>query len=68
MSRSKKQPFVKDRKLRKYWKIVRQRQKQDLRTEKEVISNPKEVVNDWDWRDWRDNFLGREEEKKHRRK
>lgn len=38
-----------------YWKIVRRRIKMAVKSEKEVIPNPKEVVNDYDYVDWVSN-------------
>lgn len=53
MSRSYKKPVIRDRGCKSiYWRRVRSRNNQEVRTEKE-ISNPKELVNDYDYSDYR---------------
>lgn len=37
---------------RTYWRVVRRVSKQKLNSDKE-IPNPKEIVNDWDYCDWK---------------
>jgi hypothetical protein len=73
MSRSTRQPIVKDRprnykKSSAYWRRVRRRQKQEvdlIKTFDEVeISNPKEVINDYDYCD----YIFRDCEEKYKRK
>lgn len=54
MSRSRKKPVIKDRGYMKniYWKIVRKAIKSAIKSGKQVLPLPKEVVNDYSYCDY----------------
>ena len=57
MSRSRRKPFIKDaprnaKKSTLYWRRVRSRIKNSLRSQHEELPHPKEIVNDYDYSDY----------------
>lgn len=66
MSKSRKKPIIKDVGFMKrdYWRVVRRVHKQEIRKQKRdfsylgweddfVLKNPKSIINDYDYCDWR---------------
>lgn len=60
MSRSrKKHPVIKDRGLKElYWRTIRKRHKADIFAGR-ALANPKEVMNDWTYSDYKLSCYGR---------
>lgn len=55
MSRSRrKYPIIRDVGYMKsiYWRVIRRIWKHEIQSNKEVLSNPKELINDYDYCDW----------------
>ena len=48
----KKVNIVKDNKNKSYWKTIRRCIKQAMNINPEELPNPKEIINDYDWRDY----------------
>ena len=62
MSRSYKKPIIKDRprnfkKSAFYWRQIRRKLVQEVKQNKEVILNPKEIVNDYNYSDYKISYL-----------
>ena len=55
MSRSYKKPIVKDHPKISYWKSIRRVWKQDLKINKDLISE-KSIINDYNYCDWKTNY------------
>lgn len=72
MSRSKKKPVIKDcprnyKKSSNYWRTIRRVTKDKIRylqedLENEVIQDPKEIINDYDYSDYRFDMRFRDDE------
>ena len=61
MSRSTKQPIIKDRprnykKSTFYWRTIRRVIKNAIRSNEEEIPNPKEIINDYDYSDYKFDY------------
>lgn len=44
--------IIKDKKNKSYWKTIRRSIKQAVNINPEDLPNPKQIINDYDYRDW----------------
>lgn len=65
MSRSRKLPILKDKSFRKetYWRNIRSRINQLVRMGEEELPNPKTIINDYDFSDYKFDYRTYNQEK-----